>query len=97
MANATTDLKEKDYARYKLLRQTIPYFSSAAGDTMEDIVERSLLEAKYPDFPARYEKETKHTNKAKVPIVPGLGGKRKRSRKTKRRYRRHAAQSHRRF
>jgi hypothetical protein len=95
MANATRQ-EEADYARYKLLRQTIPYLSPAAGDKDEDIRERTRLELAHPDFPARYEMETAHTSKPKLPLVP-FGGKRKRSRKTKRRYRRNAAQSHRRI
>jgi hypothetical protein len=94
MANATQ--RKTDYARYKLLRQTIPYLSPAAGDKDEDIHERTKLELAYPDFSARYAEETVHTNKPKLPLVP-FGGKRKRSRKPKRRYRRNATQSHRRI
>jgi hypothetical protein len=91
-----TPKREADYARYTLLRQTIPYLSPAAGDKDEDIRERTRLELAHPDFSARYEMETAHTSKPKLPLVP-FGGKRKRSRKTKRRYRRNAAQSHRRI
>jgi hypothetical protein len=94
MANATQ--RKTDYARYKLLRQTIPYLSPAAGDKDEDIRERTKLELAHPDFPARYAEETAHTTKPKLPLVP-FGGKRKRSRKPKRRYRRNATQSHRRI
>jgi hypothetical protein len=93
MANVTA--KETDYARYKLLRHSIPYLSPAAGDIQPDIEERAALEAKHPEFPARYAEEMKQTTKPALPVV-GLGRKRKRSRKGKTKHRRHATQSHRR-
>lgn len=89
----TTKAKEeelKDWMRYVTLMKT-PYLK---GD-LEEIV---ALDTKYPSpvdgFQMRWKRM--HGLIKPLPIVP-FGGKRKRTQKGKRRYTRHASQSHRRI
>ena len=91
MANATNVSAEedKDWKRYVELMKA-PYLK---GD-LEEVV---ALQNKYPSPVDGFRMRWMRMKGLLKPIPTVLGGKRKRSRKTKRRYRRHAAQSHRRI
>jgi hypothetical protein len=91
MANATKAKEEelKDWMRYTKLKAA-PYLSG-------DIEEILALEAKYPSPVDGFRMRWLRAHGLLKPIPHVLGGKRKRSRRSKRRYTRNATQSHRRI
>lgn len=85
--------EDKDWERYKALKHGITFYNaSKVGGLDEDVREIALLDAKYPHFEAKWRKETPLRP---LPLV-NFGGKRKRSRRSKRKHTRNATQSHRR-
>ena len=86
--------KDKDWERYKALKRGITFYNWGTVEGMdEDLREIAVLDGKYPHFEAKWRKENPPRP---LPLVK-FGGKRKRSRRSRRKHTRNATQSHRRF
>lgn len=95
MANATTQ-EAKDWERYKALKHGIKFFNwGAVGGLDDDLREIGALEATYPHFASKW-RASSEGKLTSLPLVT-FGGKRKRSRRSKRKHTRNATQSHRRI
>ncbi len=95
MAN-TTAQEAKDWERYKALKQGIKLLNwEAVGGLDDDLREIGALEATYPHFASKWRASSEGTLRS-LPLVK-FGGKRKRSRRSKRKHTRNATQSHRRI